>query len=132
MAPEDVAGGQWPDLPDARRVYRAYRNESDRDKGGKKPKPKVFYRRESEASLSVGFSAEGAISQLREAFGVCEISVGAVRSCDSDCLDVVQDGNTHAGITGVPVRTNDLEAATRIARYLARIADDLYWPLQTG
>ena len=112
----------WPPLPDSQILHRAYRNESDRDTRAGKPKPKVFYRRPTEAGLSVGLTIDRILRTLAAA-GRCEFLTGPVRLCEPR-LEVVQDEVDHANILGVPLREEDEAAALAIARYLARIAED--------
>ncbi len=112
----------WPPLPDSQIVHRAYRNDSDKDVRAGKPKAKVFYRRASEAGLSVGLSINAALSRVRAA-GRCELLTWAVRQCVPP-IDVVQDEPEHANILGVPLMEEDAQSALAIARYLVRIAED--------
>jgi asparagine synthetase B (glutamine-hydrolysing) len=123
MAPGEVVvlDGECPD-----EVYRGYRNDSDFDSRQKKPKPKVFYRRETEEGLSVSFSADHARTELADPRGVCKLVTRDILDCEEG-LTVVSDRANHANIMGVPLKTQDEEKATRIARYLSRIAEDTGW-----
>jgi len=110
-------------LAPERQVYRAYPFPDSFSTKTGKPIPKLFYRKTNEEGLSVGLSID-AIKQIYPyAAGACSLVVNNIRACD-DVLDVIQDGPQHAEISGVPLRAEDQEKALRIARYLARIAED--------
>lgn len=112
----------WPPLPDSQVLHRAYRSQYDRNPKTGKPKAKVFYRRQTEAGLSVGLTIDAILRRLAAA-GRCELLTGAVRRCVPP-LEVFRDEVDHANILGVPLREEDEEAALAIARYLARVSED--------
>jgi hypothetical protein len=61
---------------------------------------------------------------------MCRLIVRDIVDCP-DPLRVVQDAVDHAEIRGVPTRDEDQERALRIAKYLARIAEDWHDTLST-
>jgi hypothetical protein len=114
---------EWPPLRPEASLFRAYRYPDDLDAKSAKPKPKVFYRRLNETGLSVALTSEAVYSLFAGAAGMCVLSVNEVAECP-DPLAVIQDGQTHAEIQGVPTREENQEKALRIAKYLARVATD--------
>jgi hypothetical protein len=113
----------YPALASEGQAYRAYPFPDSFNAKTGKPAPKLFYRKVNEEGLSVGLSL-GALKQAYpNAAGACSLIVNDIRACDDE-LDVIQDAPQHAEIVGVPLRSEDEEKALRIARYLARIAED--------
>jgi hypothetical protein len=85
--------------------------------------PKLFYRKARETGLSVGLSPAGTLLRYPGAAGMCRLIIRDIVDCP-DPLRVVQDAVDHAEIRGVPTRDEDQETALRIAKYLARIAEN--------
>jgi hypothetical protein len=113
----------YPPLAPEGQVYRAYPfTDSFNAKTGK-PAPKLFYRKLNEEGLSVGLSLGAIKRAYPNGAGACSLIVNDIRACDDE-LDVIQDAPEHAEIVGIPLRAEDEEKAIRIARYLARIAED--------
>jgi hypothetical protein len=112
----------YPELEPSAEVYRAYPFPDSYNSRTGKPKPKLFYRKANETGLSVGLSPAGTLLRYPGAVGMCRLIVGDIIDCP-DPLRVVQDA-IDPEIRGVPARDEDQEKALRIAKYLARIADD--------
>jgi hypothetical protein len=108
-------------LADDARVYRAYPFSDSLNKKTGRPEPRLFYRKATETALSVGLSKQAITDLYPTSVGMCELIIASVRDCP-DALDVIQDGDRHGSITGVPLRTEDQLKAIRIAKYLVRIA----------
>ena len=113
----------YPELEFTAEVYRGYPFPDSFDSRTGKPKPKLFYRKANEAGLSVGLSPAGTLLRYPGAVGMCRLIVRDIVDCP-DPLRVVQDAVDHAEIRGVPTRDEDQERVLRIAKYLARIAED--------
>ncbi len=94
--------------------------------------PKLFYRKQNETGLSIGLSVAGLLTRYPNAAGMCQLRVGSVTTpgvgilgCP-DPLSIIQDAPDHAEIRGVPIRDDEhQEMAIRIAKYLARIAENV-------
>lgn len=131
-----VASVVWPPLSPETIVYRAYPFPDSFNKKTGKPEAKLFYRKPGETGLSVALSTAGILARYPSAAGMCQLVVGSITTLGigvlgcPDQLSVIQDDTDHAQIYGVPTRNEDQEKALRIAKYLARIADDLPLPRQ--
>src|ERR1700719_2276673 len=124
----------WPPLPPGAIVYRAYPFLDSLNTKTGKPQAKLFYRKQDETGLSVALSTVALLDRYPNAAGMCQLVVGSITSpgigvlgCP-DPLSVIQDDVDHAEIRGVPTRGEDQQTALRIAKYLARVADNLPLP----
>ena len=92
-------------LSDETILFRAILEKSWKTRDGKL-KWQTFKRRERDKDgVSVFVTPESAEENLqRPFFGVASVNVGKVResSFEEDTLDVIQDEETHANITGIP------------------------------
>jgi hypothetical protein len=92
-------------LPDETILFRAVLEKSWKTKDGKL-KWQTFKRMKKDVDgVSVFTTPEAAQENLsRPFFGMASVLVGNVRkiSTDTDTLDVIQDGENHANITGIP------------------------------
>lgn len=113
----------YPELEPNAGVFRAYPFPDSFNGRTGKPMPKLFYRKANETGLSVGLSPAGTLLRYPGAVGMCRLIVQDIVDCP-DPLRVVQDAVDHAEISGVPTRDEDQETALRIAKFLARIAED--------
>jgi hypothetical protein len=113
----------YAELESNAEVYRAYPFPDSFDNRSGKPKPKLFYRKANETGLSLGLSPAGTLLRYPGAVGMCRLIVRDIIDCP-DPLSLVRDAVDHAEIRGVPTRDEDQERALRIAKYLARIAED--------
>ncbi len=116
---------EWPPLGPEALVFRAYPFSDSFDRKSGKPKPKLFYRKDTEAGLSVGLTPRDTLIQFPGAAGMCQLVVSQICSNPTDPLEIVQDAVGHANIMGIPTRSEDAEKAIRIAKFLARIAQDV-------
>lgn len=114
----------WPILPDGQLLFRVHRNESSRNSKTGKPKPKTFYRRESEFGLSVFLSREAALLSGLDVAGLCSFTKGDLFKCPHP-LVLIQDAPDHAQIFGVPLKTEDQQKMLDIADYLVRVSEDV-------
>jgi hypothetical protein len=126
----------FPHLPDETVMFRAILEKSWKTADGKL-KWQTFKRmKKDEDGVSVFKTTEDAQENLtRPFFGFSSVHVGLVReaSHESDILDVIQDTETHANITGIPYIYDKSEAeqnslndkmiflCRRIAEHAARI-----------
>jgi hypothetical protein len=112
----------WTAIPADAELFRACRNNSDRDKRTGTARAKLFFRRASETGLSVGLTPERAVRDIRPE-GLFSLKAGDVRA-SADPLHLAQDQAEHVEIQGVPVYQEDEEKALRIANHLVRHARD--------
>ena len=106
-------------------VYRAMTRKSWVNRTTEQPTilPSAFIRRpppSDDDGLSMDIlSAESCTAPFRESFGSASLHVGRIRDLG---LDVVVDNPPHACITGLPLSSDDLAKAERLAGQLARLA----------
>lgn len=84
-------------------------------------------------------SIEGLLRRYPRAAGMCRLTVGNTRApgigvlgSPLDPLSIIQDERDHAEIRGIPTRAEDSERAIRIAKYLARISENVPLPPQAA
>jgi hypothetical protein len=95
----------FPALPDETIMFRAVLEKSWKTKDGKL-KWQTFKRMKKDTDgVSLFTTVESATEELtRPFFGMASVHIGRVRqaSTETDLLDVIQDAETHANITGIP------------------------------
>lgn len=95
----------FPALPDETIMFRAVLEKSWKTKDGKL-KWQTFKRRcRDKDGVSLFTTVDSATKELtRPFFGMASVHIGRVRqaSTETDSIDVIQDAETHANITGIP------------------------------
>jgi hypothetical protein len=108
-------------------VYRALRSAQWKNSDGsanvnafrRRPPPSPEEPSPDFDGISVGLTPDSAREALRKCHGIARISVAAIRA--SGKFNVVQDGEEHANIVGLPF---DTEAnATEVIRCAIELAD---------
>jgi hypothetical protein len=109
-------------------IFRAMRNRSWTKAGNGRATPAAFFRREAapekgrpaEESLSVDVeSHQSCHNALNECFGVAELDVS---ECDSKGFTLTLDAHPHAGLSGMPLQSEDKGKAEFCASQLAKIS----------
>ena len=138
MTQEDDQGWQsYEPLDDLCVVYRSalYPNHCEKTTG--QLVKKAFLRRgphpetgdlRDQLGISVNLNCD--LQTIRNQFlvihAIGETRVGRIRQISTSELDVIQDGPTHANITGLPASGEDTERAERLASQLAGICVCVY------
>lgn len=73
----------------------------------------------------MGLNPNAVGSGLDKIYGACKLQVRDPRSVKDQGLDVIQDGDEHANITGVPVYQGNEQRAVLIARELVRMSEEV-------
>ena len=113
---------EFAPLPCNEIVYRALMNKKwiNEDTGQIRPSAFFLRKHRGETGLSVNISTVCSPEDCAERFrckAVASLHVGSVRNLG---LDIVQDMPTHANITGLPYREDNLAEAERLAGLLAK------------